>query len=63
MTDQHLRISFSDLPSRTRPLGDAELSKVLGGACGGGGAACTRDLDCCYGKWCKHGACTSTLSK
>ena len=45
MRDQRLRISFSDLPSRPRGLGDSELDRVFGGNCSN--RACKRDADCC----------------
>ena len=49
MTDQRLRISFSDLPPRPRPLGDSELSRVFGGC---QMKICTKDSHCCYPRRC-----------
>jgi hypothetical protein len=46
MTNQHLRIAFSDLPSRARPLSGAELANVFGG-CRQALFACSHQLDCC----------------
>jgi hypothetical protein len=44
MADRRLRIIFSNLPPRPRPLGDSETAHVFGGCSRN---ACASDKDCC----------------
>jgi hypothetical protein len=49
MTNERLRISFSDLPARTRSLDDEAISRVFGG-CVAQYASCrgdSRSSNCC----------------
>jgi hypothetical protein len=47
-----LRISFSDLPSRARPLSERETSRLFGG-CQPFGEGCDTTHACCPGLACQ----------
>jgi hypothetical protein len=58
MTDTKPRISFGQLPLRSKPLSEKELVGVFGG-CAESGAACNQASNCCAGLVCSAGTCRS----